>query len=68
MDTLGEGECWTDGKRSISVDTLSGVRRRAGKKLLWSTESPGWGSVMDWRDGMWGGRGFAGKRCMYNYG
>ena len=39
MDTVGEGESWANGKRSIHIYTLSGVRRRAGKRLLWSRES-----------------------------
>ena len=36
--------------------TLSGVRWIAGKKLLCSTGSPVWCSVMTWRDGMGEGR------------
>ena len=56
MDTKGEGESGTNGENSITINTLSGVRWIAGEKLLRSTGSPVWCSVMIWRDGMGEGR------------
>ena len=44
-------------KVASMVYTLSGVGWIAGKKLLCSTGSPVWHSVMTWRDGMVGGEG-----------
>ena len=48
MDTVGEGES------GINIHILSGLRRRAGEKLLCSTGSPVWCSVKTWRDGTGG--------------
>ena len=44
-------------KVASMVYTLSGVGWIAGKKLLCSTGSPVWHSVMTWRDGLVGGEG-----------
>ena len=44
-------------KVASMVYTHSGVGWIAGKKLLCSTGSPVWHSVMTWRDGMVGGEG-----------
>ena len=46
VDTVGEGESETNGEVSINLYALSGVRRIAGEKLLCSTGSPVWPSVM----------------------
>ena len=66
--THSQGRCrcreWTcghSGESSININTLSGARRRAGEKMLCSTGSTIWWSVMTWRGG--GRRG-----CKYNYG
>ena len=56
VDTMGEGESGTNGENSITINTLSGVRCIAGEKLLRSTGSPVWCSVMIWRDGIGEGR------------
>ena len=52
MDAVGEGESGRNGENTININTLSGVRWIAGEKLLRSTGSPVWCSVMTWRDGM----------------
>ena len=54
VHTVGEGE-WDE--RSINIYTLSGVKWLADEKLLCSTGSPAWSSVMTWRDGMGRGEG-----------
>ena len=69
VDTVGEGVSGTNGESSINIYTLSGVKRIAGEKLLCSTESPVWHSLMTWRDGIGGWeKGLGGRECMYNYG
>ena len=46
---MGEGE---RGESSSNIYTLSGIRWRAGGKLLCSAGSPVSCSVMTWKDGM----------------
>ena len=41
-----EGESGTDGESSINIYTLSCVQQMAGEKLLYSTGSPAWHSVV----------------------
>ena len=57
MDTVGEGESGMNGERSFNIYTLLSVRWIAGKKLLYSTRSPVWPSLMAWRDEMRRGEG-----------
>ena len=57
MDTLGEGENEMDGESSINIYSLSGIRWKAEEKMLCSTGSPVWCSLITWRDGMEGGEG-----------
>ena len=57
MDTVGEGESGTNGESNTNIRTLSGVRWIAGEKLLGSTGSPLWCSVMTWKAGLGGGEG-----------
>ena len=57
MDTVGEGESGTNGESNTNIRTLSGVRWIAGEKLLGSTGSPLWYSVMTWKAGLGGGEG-----------
>ena len=49
VDILGEEEGSTD------IDTLSCVKQKTSGKLLHTNESPAWGLVMTWRDGIRGG-------------
>ena len=68
-DAVGQGESGTNAASSINIYILLCVRQTAGEKLLCSTRSPIWCSVMTWRDGMEGGVGGCGRRgCIYNYG
>ena len=67
---MGEGE---SGECSINIYTLSSITWTAGEKLLCSTGSPVWSSVIIWREGMRGGEGRGGRGgredmyvCMYN--
>ena len=53
---MGEGESGTNGENSININTLLDVRCIAGEKLLRSTGSPAWCSVMIWGDGIGEGR------------
>ena len=46
VDTVGEGESGMNEGTSINIYTLSEIRWIAGEKLLCSTESPVWGSVI----------------------
>ena len=46
VDTVGERESGMKGESSISIFTPSGIRRIAGEKLLYSTWSPVWHSLM----------------------
>ena len=46
VDTVGEGESGMNEGSSINIYTLSEIRWIAGEKLLCSTESPVWGSVI----------------------
>ena len=46
VDTVGEGESEMNREISINKCTLSGVSRISGEKLLCSTGSPVWGSVI----------------------
>ena len=48
-------ECERNGESGINMYTLSGVRWIAAEKLLCSTGSPVWCSMMTWRDAMEGG-------------
>ena len=57
MDTVGEGERGMNGESSINKETLSGLRWIAGEKLLCSTGSPAWHSMMTWKDRMQGREG-----------
>ena len=61
MDTVGEGENGMNGERSfniyIYIYILLSIRWIAGEKLLYSTRSPVWPSVMAWRDEMRRGEG-----------
>ena len=69
VDTVREGDIGMNGESSINIYTLSGVRRVAGEKLLCSSGSPAWHSLMTWRDGIGGWeKGLGGRECMYNYG
>ena len=54
VDTVEERLSGLNGESSINIYTVSGVRWIADKKLLCSTGSPVWGSVMTWRDGIVG--------------
>ena len=59
-ETLGHSEGRSQGSNgdsSININTLPGVRWLASEKLLCSTGSPVWCSVMTWRDGMEAGEG-----------
>ena len=56
-DTVREGESGTYGESSVNIHILSGVRWIAGEKLLGSTGSPLWCSVMTWKAGLGGGEG-----------
>ena len=53
VDTVGEGKSETNGEISINIYTLSGIRWIAGEKLLCSTRSPVWPSVMTWKGKWW---------------
>ena len=46
VDTVGEGEGWTDGGRSIHINTLPCVKSTAAEKLPNNTGNPAGGSVM----------------------
>ena len=48
MDTAGEGESGMNGESCVNIYALFCVRWMAGK-LLCSTTSPVWHSVMTWR-------------------
>ena len=62
-------ECERNGESGINICTLSGVRWMACEKLLCSTGSPVWCSMMTWRDVMEGGEeGQGGRGYVYNYG
>ena len=52
MDTVGEEENEMDGESSINIYSLKGIRWIAGEKMLYSTGSPVWCSLITWRDGM----------------
>ena len=54
MDTVGEGGSGTNGESNTNIRTLSGVRWIAGEKVLGSTGSPLWCSVMTWKAGLGG--------------
>jgi len=56
VDTAGEGESGMNGESCINIYTLSCVRWMAFK-LLCSTTSPVWHSVMTWKSGMGGAEG-----------
>ena len=57
-DAVGQGESGTNAASSINIYILLCVRQTAGEKLLCSTRSPIWCSVMTWRGkiGAWGKR------------
>ena len=56
LDTVGEGEGWTGGGRSIHINTLPCVKSTAAEKLPNNTGSPAGGSVMTSKTGMRGRR------------
>ena len=57
VDAVGEVKSGTNGEGSIDLCTLPYEKQIAGEKLLCSTGSPGWCSVMTWgeegREGMY---------------
>ena len=42
----------TNGESSVNINTLPGVRWIGGEKVLVSTGSPAWHSIMTWKGGM----------------
>ena len=69
VDTVGDRKCERNGESGINICTLSGVRWIACEKLLCSTGSPVWCSMMTWRDVREGREeGQGGRGCMCNYG
>ena len=55
VDTLRE-RSWVKIKSSIDIYTLPCLKYIASRKLLYSTGSSAWCSVMTWRGGMEDGR------------